>query len=93
MCGVTRRDNIRNEHIRGTRVVQAAKNYRKTTEVVRPCNENERRACSENNVRCEHTEEKKKRTAKPTMEICRQERHDRSGSESGQHDKQGIMEE
>ena len=34
MCGVTRRDTIRNEHIRWTtRVVQD--NYRKTTEVVR----------------------------------------------------------
>ena len=40
-CGVTRRDTIRNEHIRGTtRVMQA--NYRKTTEVVRPCQNNER---------------------------------------------------
>ena len=72
MCGVTRRDNIRNEHIRGTtRVVQA--NYRKTTAVVRPCKENERRTHSEKNVRCEHTGEKKKRTAKPTMERCMQE--------------------
>ena len=25
MCGVTRRDKIRNEHIRGTRVVQVSK--------------------------------------------------------------------
>ena len=47
----------------------------------------------EKNVRCGHTGEKKKRTAKPTMERCMQERHDRSGSERGQHDKQGSMEE
>ena len=33
MCGVTRRDKIRNEHIRGTtRVVQ--ENHRNTTEMV-----------------------------------------------------------
>ena len=94
MCGVTRRDKIRNEHIRGTtRVVQASKKITdKTTEVVRPCEENER-AHSEKNVRCGNTGEKKKRTAKPTMERCMQERHDKSGSERGQHDKQDSMDE
>ena len=35
----------------------------------------------------------KKRTAKPTMERCMQERHDKSGSERGKHDKQGSMAE
>ena len=65
----------------------------KTTEVVRPCEENERRAQSEKNVRCGHTEEKKNRTSKHTMERCMQERHDKSGSERGQHDKQGSIEE
>ena len=30
---------------------------------------------------------------KPTMERCMQERHDRSGSEKGQHNKQGRIEE
>ena len=63
--------------------------------MVRPCEENERGAHShsEKNVGCGHTGEKKKRTAKPSMERCMQERHDRSGSERGQHDKQGRMEE
>ena len=61
--------------------------------MIRPCEENERGAHSEKNVRCGHTGEKKKRTAKPTMERCMQERHDRGGSERGQHDKQGSMEE
>ena len=76
MCGVTWRDNIRNEHIRGkTRVVQASK---KITEK-RSCEENERGAHSEKNVRCGHTGEKKKRTANPTMERCMQERHDKVG--------------
>ena len=42
-------------------------NYRKTTEVVRPCEENERGAHSEKNARCRHTREKKKRTTKPKM--------------------------
>ena len=65
----------------------------KKTEVVRPYEKNERRAHSEKNVRCEHTREKKKRTAKPTMERYMQDIHNRSGSERGQHDKQGSMEE
>ena len=83
MCGVTRRDTIRNKHIRGTDNKSGAsvqENYRKTTEVVRPCEKNERGAHSEKNVRCGHTGEKKKRTAKPTMERCMQERHDRGWS-------------
>ena len=33
-------------------------NYRKTTEVVGPCEKNERRAHSEKNARCGHTREK-----------------------------------
>ena len=68
MCRVTRRDKIRDEHIRGTtRVVQASKNI---TEKRRPCEENERGAHSEKNARCGHTREKKKRATKPKMEIC-----------------------
>ena len=59
----------------------------------RPCEENERGAHSEKNVRCGNIGEKKKRTAKPTWERSMQERHDKSGFERGQHDKQGSMEE
>ena len=53
--------------------------YRKTTEVVRPCEENERGAHSEKNARCGNTREKKKRAAKPKMARRMQERHDRVG--------------
>ena len=72
MCGLTRSDKIRNEHIRGTAtVVQACtKITQKTNEVVRPCEENERGAHSENNARCGYTREKKKRAATPKMERC-----------------------
>ena len=83
MCGVTRRDNIRNKHIRGTDNKSGAsvqENYRKTTEVVRPCEKNERGAHSEKNARCGHTGEEKKRTATHTMERCMQERHGRGWS-------------
>ena len=58
MCRVTRRGTIRDEHITGTtRVVQ--ENYRKTTEVVRPCEENEKGAHSEKNARGGHASESK----------------------------------
>ena len=60
----------------------------------RPCEENERGAHSEEkNARCGHTGEKKVRAAKPKMERCVPERYDRSGSERGQHNKHGRMEE
>ena len=42
--------------------------YRQTTEVVRPCDDNERGAHREKDARCGHTGEKKKRAAKPKME-------------------------
>ena len=91
MCGVTRGEKIRNEHIR---VVQGSKKItEKTTEVVRPCEEKVRGAHSEKNARCGNTREKKKRAAKPKMEIRMQERHDRGGSERGQYSKLGSMKE
>ena len=93
MCGVT--GGIRSEMNTSEGQQESCKrpkNLQKTTEVIRPCEENENGARSEKNVRCGDTGEKKKRTAKPTMERCMQERHDRSGSERGQHDKQGRME-
>ena len=43
-------------------------NYRKTTEVVRPCEYNERGSHREKNARCGHTREKKKRAATRNME-------------------------
>ena len=69
MCGVTRRDKIRNEHIRETAtVVQASKKITEKRLVIRPCDENERGAHSEMNARCGHTREKKKMAAKTKME-------------------------
>ena len=61
------------------------------TEVIRPCDDDERGAHSEKNARCGNTREKKKRVAKPKMERRMQERHDRDGSERGQDNKQGSM--
>ena len=61
-------------------------NYRKTTEAVRPCDEDERGAHSEKNARCGHTRENRKGAAKPEVERCM--RYDRNGTERGQHNKQ-----
>ena len=65
VCGVTRRDKTRNDHIRGTtRVVQASK---KITEKRLKWYGHMRRM---KNARCGHTREKKKRAAKPKMDRC-----------------------
>ena len=55
-------------YVQGTTKVVQAFDYRQMTEVVRPCDDNERGAHSENIARCGHTGEKKKRAAKPKME-------------------------
>ncbi len=71
MCGVTRRDKIRNEHIRGTtRVVEASQ---KITEKRLKWYGHVRRMKEELIVRRmldvhRHNREKKKRAAKPKME-------------------------
>ena len=71
MCGVTRRDKIRNEHYyRDKSGSGVQENYRKMTQVVRSCEENERGAQSEKKARCGHTRGKKKRAAKPKLERC-----------------------
>ena len=74
MCGVTRRDTIEMNTLEGQQEwCKRPRKLQKTTEVVRQCEENEKGALRENNVTCGHTGEKKKRTAKPTMERCIQE--------------------
>ena len=60
--------------------------------MVRPCEENERGAHSEKNVRYRHTRENKKRAAKPKMERCVLERYDTGRVERGKRNKQGNME-
>ena len=64
---------------------------RKTTEVVRPCEENETGAHSEKNAICGHSRENKKRADKPKTERHMQERYDRGGSERGRDNKQGSI--
>ena len=93
MCGVTRRDKIRNKHIRGTDNKSGAsvqENYRKTTEVVRPCEKDGRGAHSEKNVRCGHTGEK--RRGRPNLrwkDTCKRDMTEvglkRTTRQTGQH--------
>ena len=70
MCVVTRKDKIRNEHIRGTtRVAQASK---KITErrlaLVRACDEERWRTHTEESVEDGYTKEKEERTTENKME-------------------------
>ena len=94
MCGVTRRDKIRNNTLEGQQEwCKRPMKITEKTEVVRQFEENEREAHREKNAGCGNTREKKKRAAKPKMERRMQERHDRDGFERGQENKQGSMEE
>ena len=75
-------------------------NYRKTTQVVRPCDEDERGAHSEKNARCGHTREKKTREAKTgqnggirSSAIRATPANGTSQGRRRQHNKQGRMEE
>ena len=93
MCGVTRRDMIRNEHIGGkTRVVQASK---KITEKRLKLYGHVRRMKEEHIVRrmldVEIPVKRTKGAAKPKMERRMQERHDRDRSGRGQDNRQGSM--
>ena len=78
MCGVTRKDKIRNKHIRGTtKVVQAS---RKITErrlkfMVWARHEDGRRSCSEESDDESDTGEKEERETKDKVEGCVQEGH------------------
>ena len=63
---MTRTDNIRNEHIRGTTIV--VQTYKKIIEILLKWCGHVRRTKEEHIVRiilCDHASEKKKRTAKP----------------------------
>ena len=75
MCKVTVRSKINTLE----KQQEWRKRPRKTTEVVRPCEEDERGAHSQKHARFGHTREKKKWEAKPKMERCLLERYDRGG--------------
>ena len=77
MCGVTRRDKIRNEHIRGTARVHGAsvqEHYRKTTQVVWPCDEHERVGHSEKNAKMWTYQERRRGRPNPRWkDVCERE--------------------
>ena len=95
MCGVTRKDKIRNEHIRGTtKVAQAS---RKITErrlkMVWARHEDGRRSRSEESDVESDTGEKEERETKDKVEGCVQEGHADCRTERGRCRRQGYWKE
>ena len=70
MCGVTRKDKIRNEHIRGNNKSGAGfqKDHREKIELVRACDEERWRTHTEESVQGRYTREKEERTTENKME-------------------------
>ena len=86
MCGVTRIDKIRNEHIRGTtKVVQASRKIDngEKTEMVWARHEDGERSCSEESDDESDTGEKEERETKDKVEGCVQEGHADCRTERG----------
>ena len=82
MCGVTRKDKIRNEHIRGTTKV-AQKDNGEKTEMVWARHEDGRRSRSEESDDESDTGEKEERETKDKVEGCVQEGHADCRTERG----------
>ena len=66
MCGVTRKDKIRNEHIRGTTKSSTCftKVHRENIELVRACDEERWRTHTEESVEGGYTREREERTTR-----------------------------
>ena len=94
MCGVTRKDKIRNEHIRGTTRYGAGcqKDHREKTELVRACDEERWRTHTEESVESGYTREKEERTTENKMERRVSTRFEKYWTESGRGDGQGDVE-
>ena len=89
-CGVTRKDKIRNEHIRVTaRVALASKKITETVELVRGCDEERWRTDTEESVEDGFT---RKRTTENKMERRMPTRLEKYWTESGRGDGQGDVE-
>ena len=96
MYGVTRKDKIRNEHIRGTtRVAQASKKITERRLIwyrTRACDEERWRTHTEESVEGRYTREKEERTAENKMERRMPTRFSKYWTESGRGDGQGDVE-
>ena len=93
MCGVTRKDKIRNEHIRGTTSVAQAslKDHRENIELVRACDERWRTHTKEI-IESGYTRDKEERTTENKMERRVSTRFEKYWTESGRGDGQGDVE-
>ena len=95
MCGVTRKDKIRNEHIRGTtRVAQASKKIteRRLNWYGHVMRRSIWRTHSEESVESGYTREKEERMTENKMERHVSTRSEKYWTESGRGDGQGDVE-
>ena len=84
MCGVTKKDKIRNEHIRGTtKVAQASRKITEKTEMVWARHEDGSRSRSEESDDESDNGEKEERETKDKVEGCVQEGHADCRTERG----------
>ena len=91
---MTRKDKIRNEHIRGTiRVAEASKKItERRLNLVRACDEERWRTHTEESVEGGYTREKEERTTENKMERRVSTRFEKYWTESGRGDGQGDVE-
>ena len=95
MCGVTRKDKIRNEHIRGTTNKCGAgfqKDHREKIELVRACDEERWRTHTEESVEGGYTRKREERTTENKTERRVSTRFEKYWTESGRGDGQGDVE-
>ena len=95
MCGVTRKDKIRNEHIRGTtKVVQASRNYNgEKTEMVWARHEDGRRSRSEESDDESDTGERKRgRPNTRWKDVCKRDMQTAELREGDEGDRTKLLE-
>ena len=92
MCGVTRKDKIRNEHIRGTTSAGFQKDHREKIELVRACDEERWRTHTEESVEGGYTREREEGETENKMERRVSTRFEKYWTDSGRGDGQGDVE-
>ena len=94
LCGMTRKDKIRNEHIRGNNQSGAGfqKDHREKIDLERACDEERWRTHTEESVEGRYTWEKEERTTENKMERRVSTRFEKYWAEIGRGDGQGDVE-
>ena len=86
MCGVTRKDKIRNEHIRGTTNAGFQQDHGETIELVLRARDETRGTPTEESVENGYCREKGERTTENKTERRVPTRHEKYWTESGRSD-------